>query len=491
MTFSLTFSPSSGKQWAEAPTTQAMAAGVAMSYIEKLVGNESGLTVPGVDRRTMNASRWLNGLCSLLLIGAVSIAMAGCAASIGPVPAPSRSSFDRTEIVKGSELAAIGNCMLCHTAPGGKAFAGGRAIPTPFGTIFSTNITPDPETGIGHWSEYAFRRAMHEGIDRSGDHLFPAFPYDHFTKVADDDVAAIYAFLMTREPVSANAPPNTVPVPRSLLAAWNAMYLHEGPLQPDPLRSAVWNRGAYLVEGLGHCGSCHTPRNGLGAEKRGQELAGGDEEGWYSPALNAQSEAPIPWTQDSLVAYLGNGADESHGVAVGPMAPIVHGLSQVPEADLQAIATYLASVQSNPSPERRQQAGALIASAAEAAANAGGNGPVASPASISESGADIYRGACGTCHANGWRKPSPGMIPLAFSTALHTPDPRNLLHIILEGIHPTEGEAGPLMPDFAGALTNAQIGTLAAYLRSHFTTRPAWTDIDKRLTEIRANRESS
>src|ERR1700719_504301 len=177
----------------------------------------------------MNVSRWLNGLRSLLLIGTVSIAMAGCAAAIDSIPAPSRSSFDRTEIVKGSELATIGNCMLCHTAPGGKAFAGGRAIATPFGTIFATNITPDAETGIGHWSEYAFRRAMHEGFDRSGNHLFPAFPYDHFTKVVDDDVAAIYAFLMTREPVRANAPPNTVPVPRPLLAAWNALYLHRGP----------------------------------------------------------------------------------------------------------------------------------------------------------------------------------------------------------------------------------------------------------------------
>ena len=380
--------------------------------------------------------------------------------------------------------------MLCHTASGGKAFAGGRAIPTPFGTIFATNITPDPETGIGHWSEYAFRRAMHEGIDRSGDHLFPAFPYDHFTKVADDDVAAIYAFLMTREPIRANAPPNTAPVPRPLLATWNALYLHGGPFQPDPSRSAVWNRGAYLVEGLGHCGSCHTPRSSLGAEKRGQELAGGDEEGWYSPALNGQSEAPIPWTQDSLVAYLGNGTDGSHGVAAGPMAQIAHGLSQVPAADLQAIATYLASLQSNPSSERRQRAEALTARAAEAAA-AGGNATATSPVSASESGADIYRGACGTCHANGWRKPSPVMIPLAFSTALNAPDPRNLLHIILEGIHPNEGEAGPLMPGFAGALTNAQIGMLLEYLRSHFTTRPAWTDIDKRLSEVRASRESS
>jgi mono/diheme cytochrome c family protein len=467
-----------------------MAAGVAMGYIEKLVRNEGARTAPGVDRPALNASRWLNGLCSLLVIGSVSIAMAGCAAAIDSVPAPSRSSFDHAEIVKGSELATIGNCMLCHTAPAGKAFAGGRAIPTPFGTIFAANITPDPETGIGHWSEHAFRRAMHEGIDRSGNHLFPAFPYDHFTNVADDDVAAIYAFLMTREPVRATAPPNTVPVPRPLLAAWNALYLHRGPFQSDPSRSTVWNRGAYLVEGLGHCGSCHTPRNSLGAEKRGQELAGGDEEGWYSPALSAQSEAPIPWTQDSLVAYLGKGADGSHGVAAGPMAPIAHGLSQVPAADLQAIATYLASLQSNPDPERRQQAEALTARAAEAAA-AGGNEPATALASESENGADIYRGACGTCHANGWRKPSPGMIPLAFSTTLQTPDPRNLLHIILEGIHPTEGEAGPLMPDFAGGLTNAQIGSLVAYLRSHFTTRPAWTDIDKRLSEVRASHESS
>ena len=435
----------------------------------------------------MKTSQRLNNRCSLSLIGAVSIAIAGCAASIDNGPVPSRSSFDRTQIEKGSELATIGNCVLCHTASGGKAFAGGRGIPTPFGTVFATNITPDPETGIGRWSESAFRRAMHDGIDQSGNHLFPAFPYDHFTKVTDQDVAAIYAFLMTREPVRSNAPPNTVPVPRMLVAGWNALYLEKGPIQPDPSRSTAWNRGAYLVEGLGHCGSCHTPRNRLGAEVRGQELDGGVAEGWYSPALNAQSEAPIPWTLDGLVDYLGSGADAAHGVAAGPMAPIAHDLSQVPAPDRQAIATYLASLQDNAGPERRRQANALLAPAAEAGTNPGGNGPTAAAAS----GADVYRFACGTCHANGWRKPSPEMIPLAFSTTLHTPDPRNLLHIILEGIHPAEGEAGPLMPDFAGVLTNAQIGALVAYLRSHFTTRPAWTDIDQRLVEVRTGRENS
>jgi mono/diheme cytochrome c family protein len=440
--------------------------------------------------RAMTPSRWPNSLRSLIVLGAVTVAAVGCAA-IEPVPAPPRSSFDRTVIAKGAQLAAIGNCMLCHTVPGGKAFAGGRPIPTPFGTIFATNITPDPETGIGNWSESAFRRAMREGLDRSGRHLYPAFPYDHYTKVTDDDIDAIYAFVMTREPVSARAPPNALPFPlnvRPILAGWNALFLREGPLQPDPTRNAAWNRGAYLVEGLGHCGSCHTPRNGFGAEQRGQALAGGDAEGWYAPALNAQSEAPVPWTQDHLVTYLARGAEGSHGVAAGPMAPVAHDLSQVPTAELEAMATYLASQQGTPGAEQREQAAALLARAQE---GEGSIRPAAPSGSVSESGAEVYRGACGTCHRDGWRKPSPDMVPLAFSTTLHTPDPRNLLHVILQGIHLPEGEAGPLMPGFAGALTNAQIATLVAYLRSNFTARPAWTGIEKAMTDITAGRDSS
>ena len=172
----------------------------------------------------------------------------------------------------GARLAAIGNCNVCHTAPGGAPFAGGLALPTPFGTIQSTNITPDPATGIGRWSETAFVRAMREGVDREGRHLYPAFPYDHFTRVTDQDNRALYAYLMTRRPIQASPPPNDLRFPfdqRILLAGWKMLYLRQGPLAIETDRSPEWNRGRYLVEGLGHCGACHTPRDGLGAEQRG------------------------------------------------------------------------------------------------------------------------------------------------------------------------------------------------------------------------------
>jgi mono/diheme cytochrome c family protein len=167
------------------------------------------------------------------------------------------AQFDPALTEKGAQLAAVGNCIACHTVPGSKAFAGGLAVPTPFGTIYSTNITPDPETGIGRWSEVAFQRAMREGVDREGRHLYPAFPYDHFTRVTDEDNRALYAYLMTREPVSAVAPPNELQFPlnfRPLLAGWKFLYLDEGPLAANTQQSEAWNRGAYLAEGLGHCG---------------------------------------------------------------------------------------------------------------------------------------------------------------------------------------------------------------------------------------------
>src|SRR5438309_7603064 len=207
-----------------------------------------------------------------LALGAVAIlaGFSGCASreSVAQVDAP--RSFPREQVAKGEELAHIGNCLSCHTAEGGKPYAGGTPLKTPFGTIYGTNITPDPETGIGGWSLEAFTRAMREGVDREGRHLFPAFPYDHFTKLTDEDVAALYAFVMTREPVRQENRRNSVPLPRASVGIWKSRYFERGAFKPDPSRSAEWNRGAYLVEGLGHCGACHTPRNKPGAEIKDQ-----------------------------------------------------------------------------------------------------------------------------------------------------------------------------------------------------------------------------
>src|SRR5438270_3548083 len=260
------------------------------------------------------------------IAGAIGVAAIVWRPAMAAIEPPAPQSFDSALVKRGRDLAAIGNCNDCHTVRDGHDFAGGLAVPTPFGTIYSTNITPDAETGIGRWSEAAFRRAMREGVDRRGRHLYPAFPYDHFTLVSDDDDKALYAFFMTREPVRAKAPANDLSFPlnfRPVIAAWKLLYFRPGPYRPDPAQSEAWNRGAYLVEGLAHCGACHTPRNALGAEKKRERFTGGEAEGWTAYALNESSPAPVPWDGAALHHYLRNGWQDMHGIARGPMAPVI------------------------------------------------------------------------------------------------------------------------------------------------------------------------
>jgi len=390
---------------------------------------------------------------------------------IAPVATPGRGAFDQALIDKGALLARIGNCGICHTAAGGRPFAGGRPLETPFGTIFSTNITPDPQTGIGSWSEAAFMRAMRSGVDRAGRHLYPAFPYPHFTKLTDDDIKALYAFQMTREPVEARAPANQLPFPlniRFVVSGWNLLYLGRGAFRPDPDHDQAWNRGAYLVEALADCGGCHTPRNKLGAENADENLGGGSSEGWDAPALNASSPAPVPWDADRLFVYLHQKFDDAHGTPAGLMAPVAHNLARVPEQDVRAIATYVLSIAGPPSPERQ-------ARAAEATARA--KRPVETGKSA-DLGAAIYAGACAQCHE------SNRALSLALSTSVAAPSPRNLIHILLEGIHQPDGEAGPLMPPFAGALTDAQMAAVINFVRVNFSGQPAWSGVENEIRRI-------
>ena len=312
------------------------------------------------------AQRVILGFTLVLVALAGLFAVFAWRAEIAPVEPPARSSFDAALITRGAHLAAIGDCIACHTAPEGKPYAGGYPLRTPFGTIHGTNITPDADTGIGRWSQAAFVRAMREGVDRQGRHLYPAFPYDHFALVSDEELQAIYAFLMTREPVRADPPANDVMFPfnmRVLVAGWKLAFLEHDAFRSDPAQSAEWNRGAYLAQGLGHCGACHTPRNFLGAERKKLYLAGGDAEGWRAPPVDASSRAPVPWTAESLYRYLRHGADEMHEVAAGPMAPVVHNLSGVPESEVRAIATYIASLIGPADVARQTRAEQLIAAA--------------------------------------------------------------------------------------------------------------------------------
>ena len=412
-------------------------------------------------------------------IAVVAAICSACAAEpLAPGAAPPRASFDPALIAKGAQLAAIANCQVCHTAEGGKSFAGGRPIETPFGTFYGTNITPDPDTGIGGWSEQAFARALREGIDRDGRHLYPAFPYEYYTRLADEDLRALYAYIATREPVRANNRPHELRAPfniRALLGTWKALYFERGEFRPDPARDAQWNRGAYLVNGPGHCGACHTPRGALGAEKKDQPFGGGVAEGWHGPALNAGSPAPVPWTAEQLFRYLRTGLDDVHAIAAGPMEPVVRNLARAPEEDVRAMAAYLEALAGPPSAERRKKADAALAQAR-------------APARANGRGAEVYAGTCAACHDRGREAGSGGALPLALGTAMTIPTSSNLLRITLEGIAPPEGEPGRSMPGFADALTDGQVKDLAAYIRSEFGRAPAWPDVEEELRKIREER---
>ena len=413
--------------------------------------------------------------------------------AIAPINPPLPSSFDPALVRRGAALAALGDCNTCHTSPDGKTFAGGLPLPTPFGAIYSSNITPDPKTGIGRWSETAFRRALREGVDREGRYLYPAFPYNHFTLVSDEDNKALYAYLMTRQPVEKIAPKPELPFPlniRTVMAGWNFIYLKAGPFKPDPNHDATWNRGAYLVLGLGHCGACHTPRDRLGAERRNDFFGGGEAEGWRAFAINAASQSPIPWDEASLYNYLRTGYHGRHGVARGPMAPIVGSLRMVDDKDLHAMAIYVASVMGQPEAAREATARKLAASV-----KTSGNGTIPQSGEIQTQtpaptdkteGALIYATTCATCHESG--RPVPyGGIALQLSSTLTDSSPRNLINVILNGLPAANGTKGPIMPGFAGAMDDAQIATLVEYLRGHFGAKPVWSDVPKAVADARTD----
>jgi mono/diheme cytochrome c family protein len=422
------------------------------------------------ERRGSRRGSWVRagwvGLAALLVLVGVAAAVVR-KPGIGPIPSPQRHAFARELVRRGSQLAAAGFCTNCHTNRTGKVFAGGRPLATPFGTIYGSNITPDRDTGMGTWSLAAFTRAMREGVDASGRYLYPAFPYNHFTGLADADIEALYAFLMTREPVRAQPPEPDLRFPyniRPILAGWNMLFLRKGEVERDPAQSEAWNRGRYLVEALAHCGACHTPRNRLGAENRERYFAGGEAEGWWAPPLDRSSPAPVPWDEESLFNYL-RSWDSGHGGGVGPMQPVVEGLAQLPPQDVRAIATYVAAFLSGPPTPRQARTDAITSRA----------GPASSDAAV-DRGGQVFNGACASCHESG------GTVPftvrsLAQHTALTAPDPRNVIHVILGGVQPAEGEVGGFMPAFQGTLTEAQIADLVTYLRARFSDEPAWPDV--------------
>ena len=420
----------------------------------------------------------------IAVLGGVVFTIWAWRSAIDPVTPPAAASFDPALVAKGEKLADAGYCLTCHTPPKGKAYAGGLPMVTAFGTIYSTNITPDAATGIGNWSQEAFTRALREGVARDGSHLFPAFPYDHFTKVSDDDTKALYAFMMTRPAVAQTPPPNTLPFPlnvRLLQAGWKLLYFKAGRYEPVAEQTAEWNRGAYLAEGLSHCGACHTPRNALGAEKKGGDahLAGAAIDGWFAPPLTSANTAPVPWSAAELHDYLRNGGTPYHGVAAGPMSNVVRqGYALLDDADVSAVAAYVAS--GNGSADRKADVGQIVGDAlAKSRYDASQSG---------DHGAALYMSACAACHYNPTSGPQLARPELGLKSSISAPDPTNLVQVILHGISVKDGLPGTMMPAFGVGMSNADVVAIAVYLRKSRTTLPPWADVPGVVAKVRSGK---
>lgn len=391
-------------------------------------------------------------------------------AEVGPPP---RAAFAAAEVARGRDLALVGNCVSCHQAKHGRPYAGGYGVESPFGTIYGTNITPDPDTGIGRWSYAAFARSMREGVSRDGHHLYPAFPYDHYQLVADGDMRALYAFLMTRDPVRAETPANDMRLPfkfRPFIAGWKLLFLRKERHLPDPRRSVEWNRGAYLGEGLAHCGGCHTPRNLLGARERDRPYDGGWSAGWYAPPMNSRSPAVRAWTVERMERYLKTGLSLHHAAAAGPMGAVAENLSRADPRDVHALSVYYAWWMRDARASRREPP---LPDRAAAAARAHPQGQA------------LFAGACATCHEPGAPMMVEGRPALPLGTPLHEDYADDTVNIILHGLEPPVGRSGPYMPAYKDALTDEQVAEIVRYMRVRYGSGPDWPDLEGTVAEAR------
>jgi mono/diheme cytochrome c family protein len=391
-------------------------------------------------------------LLALLALLAVAAALAWPREEFIASTSPADHAPSAANIARGAYLARAGDCMACHTARGGVPYAGGRAIETPFGRLVAPNITPEPATGIGAWSADDFWRALHNGKSRDGRLLYPAFPYTNYTKVTRTDSDALYAYLRSLPPVRQPNLPHSLRFPYNqqlTLAGWRLLYFKPGVQVADTARGADWNRGAYLVEGLGHCSACHSTRNRFGATE--STLGGGliASLGWYAPALTANAEAGLGnWSEAHIVQLLGTGVAPGAGVT-GPMAEVVaQSLQYLEKDDLAAMARYLKSLPSNPGPQRAPAA--------------------RPPEQLMRAGEKLYVQNCATCH--GERGEGKGPYPaLAGNRALTMDEPVNAIRVVLNGGFPpaTHGNPRPYgMPPFSHLLDDTEVSTLVSFLRA-------------------------
>ncbi|MGA2998988.1 c-type cytochrome [Bradyrhizobium sp.] len=362
-------------------------------------------------------------------------------------------SFDRIE--RGRYLAVLGDCAGCHTASHGAPFAGGVALQTPFGTLVAPNITSDLETGIGNMTNEEFLAVLHEGRGHDGKRLYPAMPYPAYTKMTDDDVLAMRAYFATVAPVSNRVVSNQLPFPlniRLAMAGWNGLNFTPGRYQPDPQKSAVWNRGAYIVEGPAHCGTCHTPKTLLGGDKNSAALTGATLQGWFAPDItNDQRKGIGGWSTDDLVEYLKTGANK-WTLASGPMAEAVsHSTSRMNDEDILAIATYL------------KDSGQSGASARPE--------PVAAGNNAMRAGAAIYKDSCAACHKDSGEGDANLFPRLAGSALVQSDDPTTLVRVVLHGtraVSTAGAPTAPAMPAFDWRLHDAQVAAVLTYIRNNW-----------------------
>lgn len=371
--------------------------------------------------------------------------------------AGAHAADDAALVVKGEYLARFGDCVSCHTAQGGEPFAGGRGIPTPFGTVYAPNITPDRTHGIGAWSADDFRRALHEGMAPGGVLLYPAFPYPSYTYVTREDADAIYAYLHTVQPSARKNRNNDLRFPysvRALLLGWRGLYFKPATFKPDPKRSEAWNRGAYLMQGLGHCAACHSPRNAMGATDADSRYAGGliPEQNWYAPSLNSAEAGLGSWSEDDIVALLKTGRSP-RGATFGPMSEVVfHSLQYLTDADARAIATYLKSLPQQPEPPSSRDVEVAPRLAAR----------------LMTRGGEVYGKQCASCHGD--RGEGVGGIypPLADNQAVAARVPANPIRIVMQGGFQVPTAANPRpysMPSFADRLSDDDVAAVVTYIR--------------------------
>ena len=398
----------------------------------------------------------------LAVIAGLSVLLAATAA-----PADTQK-FGQLE--HGKYLTTLGDCEACHTAPGGKPFAGGRALETPFGKLVTPNITPDRETGIGAWTADQFVRALHQGINAEGKHLYPAFPYLYFTRVKTADVLAIRTYLDALPPVRNAVQPNKLPFPfdiREGLAGWNELYFKAGRFQPQAGKSPEWNRGAYLVQGLAHCGACHTAKNELGGDETDKALQGGLLQGWYAPNLTGDQRTGLGgWSVEDVITYLKTGHN-AVAAATGPMAEVVsYSTSRLNQADLKAIAVYL-----------KDQPG-----------QGGAQGqPIAASDARLGAGKAVYADRCSGCHRSDGAGIA-GLIPkLSGAPAIQASSANNLIRVILEGarsVATAGAPTAPAMPAFGWVLNDHQAAAVVTFIRNSWGNAAPAVSADN-IAEVR------